>query len=459
MDYKTALEFLLTLPDWERGPGARPAREELLLERPGALLAALGNPQRKYRSVLVAGTKGKGSTAAMLESILRAGGVRTGLYTSPHLHSYRERIRVNGRMIPPEEFARRVEELAPHMNDLLRAQPQLEAFTTFECMTALAFRHFAQANVEIAIVEVGLGGRLDATNVLDADLAIITPISLEHTRVLGDTLPQIAREKAGIIKPGKVILSAPQHPSVREVIERAAEKKNAPLGNGERDWVWLGRHDKLTVAGIPRAGVWDTYWRHQELRVPLLGLHQLENAATAVAGVHALGATLGLEISGDAVRRGLAAIQWYGRLEVLQARDENHCLIVADGAHNGESADKLAAALKFHFKFAKLWLVLGVLADKDLAGIVLPFVPLTTRAWAVQTNHPRSRPAREVAEVMRQLGIEAEAVPSVGEGLKRAVQYAAPNDLICVTGSLTVVAEAREGLGVQGGDFDSGPET
>src|SRR5581483_7672575 len=170
MNYQEALAFLLALPDWERGTGARPAREELLLERPMALLGALGNPQTRYRSVLIAGTKGKGSTAAMLESILRAAGYKTGLYTSPHLHTYRERIRVNGALIAENDFAHGVGELVPLLRELLVAHPELESFTTFEVMTTLALEHFARAEIDAAILEVGLGGRLDATNVVNADV-------------------------------------------------------------------------------------------------------------------------------------------------------------------------------------------------------------------------------------------------------------------------------------------------
>lgn len=451
MDYHDALAWLLSLPDWERGTGARPAREGALLERPAALLNALGNPQTRYRCVLIAGTKGKGSTAAMLESILRAAGCKTGLYTSPHLHTYRERIRVNGELISQDEFARGAGELQPLRDELQARHPELESFTTFEVMTALALNYFARANVEIAILEVGLGGRLDATNVVAADVSIITRISFDHTAVLGDTLHKIAHEKAGIIKSGKIVLSARQEREASNVIEQVARERNAALGIAERDWLWLGGHSNFMVAAEPRAGLWRDYWRCEDLRVPLLGVHQLENAALAVAAAKTLEENWKLEtgekrleIGGWAIRSGLESTRWWGRLEILQARDETHTLIVADGAHNGDSAEKLGAALEFHFEFEKLFLILGVLRDKNLDAILAPFVPRTRHAWTVQTPHPRSRDAASLAQDLNARGIPADAASNMRDALARAVQHATPRDLICITGSLSAVALARE---------------
>lgn len=446
-DYAHAIEFLLSLPDAERGTGRHPGREEIYLERPAALLNALGKPQARFRSILIAGTKGKGSTAAMLESILRAAGLKTGLYTSPHLHTYRERIRVNGELISEIDFARGVGEIQSPMNPLLAQHSDFESFTTFEVMTALALNYFARAQVDTAILEVGLGGRLDATNVVDADLSLITPISFDHTAVLGNTLPKIAFEKAGIIKAGKIVLSAPQAEEAMNVLQHTAREKNATLGIGEHDWLWLGGHGDFMVAARPREGLWSEFWEYHDLQVPLLGVHQLGNAGLAVAAAQVVQSQWCVKVSDTAVREGLSATKWAGRLEVLQAREESQPLIVADGAHNGDSAEKLFHALKFHFEYDKLFLIFGVLSDKELEAIARPFAGTTEFAWTVKTKHARSRDAAQIAARLSELGILANAASDFSDALEGARARASPRDLILITGSLSLVAEAREFLG------------
>ncbi len=456
MSYENGLRFLLGLPDWERGTGTRPAREALLLERPAALLKALGNPQTRYRSVLVAGTKGKGSTAAMLESIVRASGLKTGLFTSPHLHTYRERIRVNGELISENDFARGVGEIQPLFQELCAHNSEFESFSTFEVVTALALKFFAQERIDVAILEVGLGGRLDATNAVDADLSLITPISFDHTSVLGNTLHKIAYEKAGIIKAGKIVLSAPQHNEALQMIEQLAREKNAVLGIGERDWIWLGGHDDFLVAGIPREGLWSDYWQYRDLHVPLLGTHQFVNAALAAAAARVIKENWRLETRpewnrgiGDwNIAQGLTETKWFGRLEIIQAREGTHPLIVTDGAHNGDSAQKLFDALKFHFEFEKLFLILGVLRDKNLDEIAKPFALGTEFAWTVETHHPRARDAQDIALQLNALGIQARAARNFSDALQHARERATARDLILLTGSLSIVAQAREFFGL-----------
>jgi dihydrofolate synthase / folylpolyglutamate synthase len=417
------------------------------LERPAALLEKLVSPHEQYRSILIAGTKGKGSTAALLESILRAAGLKTGLYTSPHLHTYRERLRVNGQAISRGDFAVGVGHLRPILHELTRTYPAPDSFTTFEVMTVLALLHFARERVEVAILEVGLGGRLDATNVVDTDLALITSISFDHTQVLGSTLPKIAREKAGIIKLGKPVLSAQQQPEVTQVLERVARDRNAPIGISGRDWFWQGVSDNFLVAAPERAGLWKEPWRHHDLRVALRGMHQLENAALAVAASEIISGHWSMAVPEQAIRSGLDNVKWMGRIEVLQERDANNPFIVADGAHNGDSSEKLVAALKFHFAFERLWLILGALRDKDLHAIVKPFLPLTAFAWTVQTQHARAADAEKLAQQLNQSGIPARAVPGFAQALEHARASALPNDLICITGSLSIVAQARQALG------------
>lgn len=447
-EYARALDYLLTLPDWERGVGSRPTRAQILLERPAALLDALGNPQTRYHSILIAGTKGKGSTAAMLESILRAAGYKTGLYTSPHLHTYRERIRVNGALISENDFARGVGAIQPLLAELVSTHSAFESFTTFEAMTALALRHFAREKIDVAILEVGLGGRLDATNVVDADLSLITQLSFDHTAVLGDSLPKIAFEKAGIIKQRKIVLTAPQPPDALAVIERAARAKDANLAVAERDWLWLGGQDDFMVAGAPRAGVWNDYWHYADLHMPLLGQHQFINAGLAVAAAKTWTESLKQELGATAARQGLAATQWFGRLEILQTRSATQPFIVTDGAHNGAAMEKLAAALEMYFEFEKLYLIFGALRDKNLDELLAPLAFKVAHVWTLETRHPRSWSADALARALNARGIAADAASDMSAALTAARAVAAPRDLICLTGSLSIAALARAAFGL-----------
>lgn len=447
-EYARALDYLLTLPDWERGVGSRPTRAQILLERPVALLDALGNPQTRYHSILIAGTKGKGSTAAMLESILRAAGYKTGLYTSPHLHTYRERIRVNGALISENDFARGVGAIQPLLAELVSTHSAFESFTTFEAMTALALRHFAREKIDVAILEVGLGGRLDATNVVDADLSLITQLSFDHTAVLGDSLPKIAFEKAGIIKQRKIVLTAPQPPDALAVIERAARAKDANLAVAERDWLWLGGQDDFMVAGAPRAGVWNDYWHYADLHMPLLGQHQFINAGLAVAAAKTWTESLKQELGATAARQGLAATQWFGRLEILQTRSAAQPFIVTDGAHNGAAMEKLAAALEMYFEFEKLYLIFGALRDKNLDELLAPLAFKVAHVWTLETRHPRSWSADALARALNARGIAADAASDMSAALTAARAVAAPRDLICLTGSLSIAALARAAFGL-----------
>lgn len=457
--YAHALAYLYSLTDWEQRLMDRSTREQLLLERPAALLERLGHPERRYGSVLVAGTNGKGSTAAMLAGILRAAGYRTGLYSQPHLHTYRERIRLDGVPIALEAMAAGAARIRPHAEALTRERPELGVCTTYEVGTALALDYFARLGVEVAVLEVGLGGRLDATNVVDADLAVITSISFDHTAILGETLPEIAAEKAGIIKPGRLVLSAPQQPDALRVLERVAAERSAPLGVGGREWRWRGGHEAFAIEGTGgNSGLWPRSWSYAGLRVPLLGAHQLENAATAVAAAHALQerpARPGerLTVPAAAIASGLAATAWPARLEVVQASAvpavPAGTTVVVDGAHNGDSAAKLAAALRAHFRFERLWLILGVGADKDLPAIVAPLAPLVAGAWAVSSGHPRRRAAADVAAALVAAGVWTARVPTpptTAAALQQALATAGGRDLVCVTGSLFVAAEARAAL-------------
>jgi dihydrofolate synthase/folylpolyglutamate synthase len=423
-----ALAWLFGLLDTEIHPRMEPA--EYNLQRTAALLRLLGDPQRGYPSVIIAGTKGKGSTAAMLESMLRAGGRRVGLYTSPHLHEYRERIQIDRQPIPTAA-------LAAHARALQSAAAQLPhelgALSLYEAATALALRYFAHAPVDMAVLEIGLGGRLDAVNVVTPRVAAIASISYDHMRVLGATLTEIAREKAGIIKPGVPVVSVPQHPDAAAVISHTAHAQGAPLFMAEPE----GLRDVggAVLHPYPIA--------LQPQHVGLRGAFQLVNARLAV-GCAMLLRQHGFAIEDAALAAGLATVTWPGRLEIVREAP----LVVADGAHNGDSAEQLAAALREHFRFERLILILGTMADKDIAAIARALVPDAACVIVTQSRHGRSAGVQQVREAVAPWAHgHLMSAPGVDAALAMALRHARPGDMVCATGSLAVAAEAREYFG------------
>jgi len=330
--YQEALDYLYSFTDYSKLSGYVYSADRFDLDRVRQLLRLLGDPQRSFRAVHVAGTKGKGSTSAMIDSVLRQAGYRTGLYTSPHLHSFCERIQINGEPIPRDKVVAGVERLRD-------VAPQVPEITTFELITALAFYYFGAQQAQWAVLEVGMGGRLDATNVITPQVAVITSISYDHMMYLGDTLGAIAAEKAGIIKPGVPVVSAPQPPEAAEVIARIAGERNAPLTVVGQDWQWQNLHASNQGQEFT---VWQTGDKRKAMyTLPLLGRHQQVNATTALAAVAQL-RKHGVDVPEAAAREGLASVQWPGRLEVL-GQDP---WVIVDGAHNGDSMQKLCTTLK-----------------------------------------------------------------------------------------------------------------
>lgn len=439
--YLAALEWLHRFADYERKPGGH----VFSLERPRLLLEWLGNPQTAYRCVVVAGTKGKGSTAIMLQALLRATGHSVGLYTQPHLHTYRERVRVDEALIEPAEVARGVEQLAPAVERVHRARPDLGRLTTYEIGTALALAHFARRGVDWAVLEVGLGGRLDAVNAVNSSLAVLTPISLDHTEVLGDTVEQIAREKAGIIHPNGRVVSAPQPDEAMAVISQACRERAATLRTVDGESISNLRLRRLP-AGLSLAAMrsaplveFEAFPSGVSVALALGGRHQALNAAVALTAA----AECGARLDPASIRQALVAVRWPGRLEVLGDRPT----IVVDGAHNGASAQALAHAVRDHFAWERLTLVIGTSADKDLAAILAPLLPLAERVIATQASHPRALPAAEVVRQAAARHRRAEPAASVADAVRAAREGAGGSDLVLVTGSLFVVAEARAALG------------
>lgn len=427
--YRDALTYIYGFTDYEKRGFAAYAPEFYNLDRVRRLLALLGEPQCSFQAVHVAGTKGKGSTAAMIESVLRVGGYRTGLYISPHLHTFRERIQVCGELIPESDLVRLVEEMQPLV-------AQVADITTFEVMTGLAFAWFAEQGVEWAVLEVGLGGRLDATNVVLPATAVITSISRDHMVILGDTLAEIAAEKAGIVKPGVPVVSAPQTDEALAVIEATCRDKGASLTLVGTDWAW-----ELGPANLD-GQTFNIYHGQEimtELWIPLLGEHQVVNAVTAVAALYRLaGVWQSLSISD--LRDGLRSVCWPGRLEVLGHTP----LVVADCAHNGDSARKLMAALRSLAGNRRLIVVVGGSADHITSEVLTLLLGEADWAIATRSRHPRAAEPAWLKARAAELGFSMQVTEAVAQALALALEGAGSEDLICCTGSVFVAAEARE---------------
>jgi dihydrofolate synthase/folylpolyglutamate synthase len=429
LTYQQTLDWLYGFIDSEKKLPQTPL--DFNLPRVAALLHALGDPQLGYPAVVVAGTKGKGSTCAFLEAILRTAGLRVGLFTSPHLHSYRERIQINRTPIGPDELAALVERIQPAVAALDQA---LGPPSTYEIGVALGLSYFAAQQVDFAVLEIGLGGRYDAINTVTPLLSVITSISYDHTAILGDTLAKIAGEKAGIIKPYVPVLTTVQHPEAAATIASAAAAASAPLLIATLGGVQeqaSGEQAEYPLDIVPQA-------------LGLPGEFQMQNAQLA-AGAALLLRDMGLPVSDDAIRGGLATARWPGRFETIAQSPT----IVVDGAHNGDSAQVLLRSLRQTFQYERLILVLGTSSDKDIAGIVRALVPAAAAVVLTQSRHPRSTPPavlhEHVAALFSGPTIETSDIPPA---LEQARQLANPQDLICVTGSLFVVAAAREALGL-----------
>ena len=414
------------------------------------LLARLGNPHRGARTIHIAGTKGKGSVAAMIASALIASGYSTGLYTSPHLHTWRERMQVNGNLISEEEFVALVERLKPEV-EAVNQKATYGQLTTFELLTALGFAHFRQAEVDFQVLEVGMGGKFDATNVIDPEGCVITSISLDHTEVLGNTLAEVAGEKAGIIKPGGVVVTSRQHDEVAQVIEQACHNRGVNLVRVGSDVTWQSLGFDADRQSLQVNGRLDSY----KLSIPLLGQHQLENAAVAVAARGGV-AAWGYGMSKGGTIQGRAAVNWPGRLPVLRRNP----LLVVDGAHTPDSARKLKQALEQYFGLSasgsladrpqlheRAILVIGVSCDKDIAGIVSALVSLFDEVIVTRSRHPRAMALSLIADEFVRQGADVQVTDDVPAGLALALEIAGAQDLVCVAGSLFVVGEAIEHMG------------
>ena len=438
MDYSEAIAYLMSFTDMERGFQAS-ASPTMSLASVRSLLSRLNDPHLGRGTVHITGSKGKGSTATMVEGILRRQGYTTALFTSPHLHSFTERIAFDGDAISPEEFAAAVDAIRPAVE--AERESVHGNVSTFGVLTALFFWLVrAQARpVQWQVVEVGLGGTFDATNVFDApDVAVITPVSLEHTAILGSTPAEIAKDKAGIIKGGAAaILALQRDPEVVGVVRARCEAVGAELTEVGLSYEAVGKEKFAYGQSFVLIGPSG----ERQMRTPMLGQHQIENAATAVAVAEALRAR-GHEISESAIIDGIAHARIPGRLEVMGQAP----LIVADGAHNAESAEALANALKSYFEWRRCFLVIGTLADKDVRAMGFKLAAMCELIVCCRLRSPRSMDPFAMIQEIGFLGPAAVAEESMGDALDTALSHAEPGDLVCITGSLYAVAEAREQL-------------
>ena len=444
MDYPQAVDRLLALVDHERQTQTSwlPRQKRIYdLGRMVALLELLGNPHRSAHTIHIAGTKGKGSTAAMVDSVLYAAGYRTGFYSSPHLHTFRERIRRDTEPIEEDKFAGLVSQLEP-LQRKLESMADLGPASLFEFLTGMAFQCFSQDRVDFQTIEVGLGGKLDATNVVAPNVCAITSISLDHMAILGDTVAKIAADKAGIIKPGVPVAIAPQRPEARSVILDACREQEAPPIQVGVDLTWEGGPSDLDGQSLTVRGRLGEY----RLRIPLLGRHQLENAATALAVIEAL-QEQGHSISDVAIRQGMAEVSWPCRLEVLSRRP----LVVSDGAHNVYSMETLLQSLPEYFDYRRLVVIAGFSRDKSAADMVELLAGSNPIGIATRSRHPRSLAPGALGEQMRSSGVtDVSETDTVAAALAMARQLAGPDDLILGVGSLFVAAELREAvLGIE----------
>jgi dihydrofolate synthase/folylpolyglutamate synthase len=438
--YGEALDYLYSFINLEHTRMDRYQASKMDATRPGRLLAYLGSPHEQLPAIHIAGTKGKGSVAAMCAACLRAAGLKVGLYTSPHVQEFRERIRVltaedaDG-LIPEADFVNWVAQLKA-------AVPHFPGITWFEIVTAIAFLHFAQEQVDVAVIEVGLGGRLDATNIITPLVSVITSLSLDHTYLLGDTLDKIAFEKGGIIKPGIPVVTASQKPEALEVLLKIAAERESPITVIGRNWQYEGdgrAADGLGHLTITQSPDPDFIPAHTTFILSLVGEHQLENAAVALAALQIVRPRFPA-LTLTAVQTGLISTRWPGRLQILHQAPETPTLLV-DCAHNVDSALKLSQALAHDFTYDRLILIFGATADKDVTGMIPPLFALAAATIVTVSSHPRAASPSELALAATDLGFSVLISPTVTEAVSHAWQLAAPNDLICVTGSIFIVGD------------------
>ncbi|MGR3302328.1 MAG: bifunctional folylpolyglutamate synthase/dihydrofolate synthase [Candidatus Scalindua sp.] len=438
--YKQAIEFLLQTIDYEKLTQYKYDTSTFDLKRMEEMMAFAGNPHKKGRYIHITGTKGKGSTATIIASVLKAFGLKTGLFTSPHLIYLGERMKVNDRMISQTMFVQLINRLKPYIDNIMLKNPTLMP-TFFEIVTAIAFLHFEKKQADISVLEVGMGGRLDSTNIILPEISVITPIGYDHTDRLGHTLDRIAYEKAGIIKEGVPVVSSMQEPEALSVISKTCKEKNARLYLVGRDI--LINNIKVTK----RNGVYGTEceirtWRnkYKNIFLPLIGRHQIENGATAIGTLEILSETGVIKADNEMIIKALAKVKCQARIEVVSEKP----LIVLDTAHTVSSMKILRESVKENLSFKKLIVVIGLSEDKDIAGILREITCAADDLILTRTGNPREAEPRQMAITAKHFYQKKPIViEDIGEAFKEAKIIAKKDDLICITGSFFLAGKIK----------------
>lgn len=426
MNYEKSLEYITNLAKFGFNLG---------LDRIEKLLQLLGNPEKDLKVIHVGGTNGKGSTSAMLGSILKEAGFQVGIFTSPHLHCYRERTSINGKNISEDNFARLITKIEPLVRQMVDAGH--EHPTEFEVSTALTLLYFYEQQVDLVILEVGLGGEIDSTNVVDPLLSVITNVTMEHMEYLGDTIAEIATVKAGIIKEQKPIITATDNSEVLGIIQGKAKENNSQLYHVLTRCRWEVKD--TTLEGI-KFSLSTKNNHYGNLQLSMLGSHQLVNCATAITVIEVLQDVYNYSINLDAIHAGLKNVKWAARLEIVS----HNPMVVIDGAHNVAGAKCLSEALTTVFKYEKLVLVFGMLADKEREKVVNLLAPLAKKIVVTKPNSPRSGDWQQVADEAKNYTEQVWVEEDVSRAVQLGIELAEPDDLVCICGSLYMVAKARE---------------
>lgn len=427
-NYKQAIEYLESFIDYEKFAGPYDIGK-WKLERVEKLLELIGNPHHGKKFIHVAGTKGKGSTSAMIASVLKSAGFKVGLYISPHLVDFRERISINGEMISEDQVCQLITQMKPYVDYLKSQEEQYGSISFFDVYTALALLYFAIEDTDFTVLEVGMGGRLDATNVVTPLVSIITQISYDHIQSLGNTLTAIAREKTGIIKKNGYVVSSPQEAEAMNVIEIICKSQNAKLFKVGEDISFQKNDDNtFDVSGIIN--------KYENIHVNLLGDHQLINAVTAIGSLEVL-SFHGYKIPSYAISDGLEKVKWRARIEVIQ-KDP---IIILDVAHNAASAKALRDTIKSNFKYNKLILILGSSMHKDIKGMGRYLCPIADHVILTKVNNPRAMNPEDVYEELKDHNNNFIITKDVLSAFKKAKSIADPHDLICITGSVYLAGE------------------
>jgi len=442
LNYKQSTVYIESLTNYEKSPAARYDASNFDLRRMELLLAALGNPQAGRKTIHIAGTKGKGSTAAMVAAILRAAGYCSGLFTSPHLYSWQERIQVNGHPVAQKHFVRLVNLVRPHVEEI-NNNARFGCLTTFEVITAVAFLYFREKGATFQVLETGMGGRLDSTNVVKPDVCVLTSISLDHTQVLGDTLAKIAGEKAGIIKPGCTVVSAPQETAAGSVIKAKCRALDATLIQAGTDIKWIPISNNLSFQTFQVDGLLRKY----RIRLPLLGDFQMENASLAIATIEIL-RQQGANITYKDILLGLGRVRWPARMQILGLSP----LVIIDGAHNAYSLKRLVESIRKYFTYSRAYVIFGSSSDKDIIGMGRELEGFADCVILTSSHHARAASVDYLKKLLKNSNLNISQELDAVKSLAAARSIACGEDLILATGSLFLAAEIQT-ASTESGEF------